>query len=267
MLKSNWTIIRVVLFTLAASVLLSGCNSNPPAADQAAGGKPELTPISFVSDWKAQAEHGGFYEALAEGLYEKAGLKVSITQGGPGVNVPQLIAGGAADFGMGSNGFIPLNMLKAGVKVKAVMAVFQKDPQVLITHPRDDIKGLADMKGKPIMISDAATTAFWPWLKAKYGFSDSQIRRYTFNAAPFIVDPKAIQEGYLSSEPYTIEQEGHFKPRYSCWPIMVIPVLPTWCWYPRNGSIPIPKPCRLLSTRRFRDGWITSMAIPRRQTV
>ena len=69
------------------------------------------------------------------------------------------------------------------------------------------------MKGKPIMISDAATTAFWPWLKAKYGFTDSQIRRYTFNAAPFIVDPKAIQEGYLSSEPYTVEQEGHFKPK------------------------------------------------------
>jgi NitT/TauT family transport system substrate-binding protein len=83
----------------------------------------------------------------------------------------------------------------------------------LITHPRDDVKKLEDMKGKPIMVSDAATTAFWPWLKARYGFDDTQIRKYTFNAAPFIVDPKAIQEGYLSSEPFTIEQEGHFKPQ------------------------------------------------------
>jgi NitT/TauT family transport system substrate-binding protein len=171
------------------------------------------THITFVTDWKAQAEHGGFYEALAEGLYAKAGLDVKILEGGPSVNVPQILAGGAADFGIGSNGFIPLNMLREGVKVKAVMAVFQKDPQVLITHPRPDVKKLADMKGKPIMIADASTVAFWPWLKAKYGFADTQIRKYTFNLAPFLVDPNAIQEGYLTSEPYTIETEGHIKPQ------------------------------------------------------
>ena len=138
---------------------------------------------------------------------------MQIVEGGPSVNVPQLLAGGAADFGIGSNGFIPLNMLRQGVPVKAVMAVFQKDPQVLITHPRADVKSLADMKGKPIMIADASTVAFWPWLKAKYGFADTQIRKYTFNLAPFLVDPKAIQEGYLTSEPYTIETQGHFKPQ------------------------------------------------------
>ena len=171
------------------------------------------THLTFVTDWKAQAEHGGFYEALATGLYAKAGLDVKIMEGGPSVNVPQLLAGGAADFGMGSNGFIPLNMVREGVPVRAVMAVFQKDPQVLITHPRGDVKSLAQMKGKPIMIADASTVAFWPWLKAKYGFSDSQIRKYTFNLAPFLVDPKAIQEGYLTSEPYTVEKEGGFKPQ------------------------------------------------------
>jgi NitT/TauT family transport system substrate-binding protein len=171
------------------------------------------THITFVTDWKAQAEHGGFYEAEALGFYKARGLDVEIVEGGPSVNVPQLLAGGAADFGIGSNGFIPLNMLRQGVPVKAVMAIFQKDPQVLITHPRADVKSLADMKGKPIMIADASTVAFWPWLKAKYGFSDTQIRKYTFNLAPFLVDPKAIQEGYLTSEPYTIEQQGHFKPQ------------------------------------------------------
>jgi NitT/TauT family transport system substrate-binding protein len=169
--------------------------------------------IVFVTDWKAQAEHGGFYQALATGLYKKAGLDVKILQGGPGVNVPQMLAGGAADFGIGSNGFIPLNMAREGVKVKAVMAIFQKDPQVLITHPRKDVKKLADMKGKPILISDAATATFWPWLKQKYGFSDTQIRKYTFNLAPFLIDKNAIQEGYLSSEPFTVEQEGKFKPQ------------------------------------------------------
>jgi NitT/TauT family transport system substrate-binding protein len=197
---------RFLLAVLAAALAGSGVTA-------ARAAPPKPTHITFVTDWKAQAEHGGFYEALALGLYAKANLDVKIMEGGPSVNVPQLLAGGAADFGIGSNGFIPLNMVREGVPVRAVMAVFQKDPQVLITHPRPDVHSLADMKGKPIMIADASTVAFWPWLKAKYGFSDSQIRKYTFNLAPFLVDPKAIQEGYLTSEPYTIEQEGHFKPQ------------------------------------------------------
>ncbi len=171
------------------------------------------TTVTFVTDWKAQAEHGGFYEALAEGLYAKRGLDVRIVQGGPSVNVPQLLAGGAADFGIGSNDFIALNIVSAKAPIKAVAAIFQKDPQVLITHPRADVKSLKDMKGKPIMISDASRAAFWPWLKAKYGYDDGQIRKYTFNLAPFLVDKSAIQEGYLTSEPYTIEHQAHFRPQ------------------------------------------------------
>jgi NitT/TauT family transport system substrate-binding protein len=171
------------------------------------------TPVTFVTDWKAQAEHGGFYEALAEGLYAKRGLDVKILQGGPSVNVPQIMAGGAADFGICSNDFIAFNIVKAGAPLRTVMAVFQKDPQVLMTHPRKDVRSLADMKDKPIMVSDAATTAFWPWLRAKFGYNDTQIRKYTFNLAPFLVDPQAIQEGYVTSEPYTVEQQGHFKPQ------------------------------------------------------
>ncbi len=183
------------------------------ALTTAATAAPPLTKIRFVTDWKAQAEHGGFYQALADGTYKRAGLDVSIIQGGPSVNVPQMLAGGAADLGIGSDSFIALNLVKAHAGIKAVMAVFQKNPQVLMTHPRADVKSLADMRGKPILISDAATVAWWPWLRAKYGFSDSQIRKYTFNLAPFLVDPKAIQEGYLSSEPYTIETQAHFKPQ------------------------------------------------------
>src|SRR5882724_679521 len=171
------------------------------------------TTVRFVTDWKAQAEHGGFYQALAEGLYAKRGLEVKIIQGGPDVNVPQLLAGGAADFGMGSNSFISLNMVKSGVPIRAVMAIFQKDPQVLISHPRRDINSLADMRGKPILISAATMSAFWPWLRAKFGFSDTQIRKYSYNLAPFITDPNAIQEGYLTSEPFTVQQQAHFTPK------------------------------------------------------
>jgi len=169
--------------------------------------------IIFATDWKAQAEHGGFYQALAKGYYKGAGLDVTIRQGGPSVNVPQLLATNTIQFGIGSNSFIPLNIVAAKAGSKAVMASFQKDPQVLITHPRDDIKSIADMKEKPILVADATVSSFWQWLKAKYGFTDSQIRKYTFNLAPFLTDKNAIQEGYLSSEPYTIEQEGHIKPQ------------------------------------------------------
>lgn len=168
----------------------------------------DLRSVTFATDWKAQAEHGGFYQALANGYYEEAGLDVKILQGGPGVNVPQLLAAHTVEFGLGSNNFIPLNIAAAEAGAKAVMAAFQKDPQVFITHPRDDVKSVADMKGKPIMVADATVSAFWLWLKSKYGFDDSQIRKYTFNLAPFLTDQKAIQQGYLSSEPYMIRQQG-----------------------------------------------------------
>ena len=171
------------------------------------------TPIRFVTDWKAQAEHGGFYQALAEGLYARRGLDVKIMPGGPEVNVPQLLANGAADFGMGSNSFIVMNLVKANIPIRAVMAIFQKDPQILMSHPRRDINAIADMKGKPVLISAASMTAFWPWLRAKFGFTDSQIRKYTYNLAPFILDPNAIQEGYLTSEPFTVESQAHWKPK------------------------------------------------------
>ena len=99
-------------------------------------------------------------------------------------------------------------MAQAGVPARAVMAAFQKDPQVLITHERDDIKSISDMKDKPIMIADASINAFWVWMRARYGFSDKQIRKYTFNLAPFIVDKNAIQQGYATSEPFTISKNG-----------------------------------------------------------
>ena len=188
---------------------LAGCGSEEPQAS----GEGGLTKVSFATDWKAQAEHGGFYQAVALGLYEKRGLDVTIRPGGPGVNIPQLMAAGAVDYGMGSNSFIPLNLVKAGAPVQAVMASFQKDPQVLLTHPRGDIKSLADMKGHPIMVSDATISAFWIWLAATYGFEDEQIRKYTFNLAPFLVDDKAIQQGYVTSEPYSISSQGGVEPQ------------------------------------------------------
>ena len=169
--------------------------------------------IRFATDWRAQAEQGGFYQAVARGFYADKGLDVRLIQGGPSVNVPQLLAAEAIEMGLGSNAPLVLSMVQAGAKAKAVMASFQKDPQVLMTHPRADVKTLADMKGKPIMLADASINAFWPWLKAKYGFTDDQVRKYTFNAAPFLADKKAIQQGYITSEPYTLKTQGGIDPQ------------------------------------------------------
>ncbi len=192
------------LFMLAAMTAAFAFRLHPANA---------ATKIVFVTDWKAEAEHGGFYEALALGLYKKAGLDVTIRQGGPSIDNMQLLAAGAVDFAIGSNSFGPLNLVQAGAKDVAVMAGFQKDPQCLMTHPRSDIKTLADIKGKPVLISSGSVNTFFLWLKARYGFADSQIRPYTFNMAPFLVNQKAIQQGYISSEPFIVKQQGGFTPQ------------------------------------------------------
>ena len=193
---------------LAAATAVSGCGGSEVEPD--ADGRIRLR---FATDWRAQAEHGGFYQALASGAYERRGLNVQIIQGGPGVNVPQLLASNAVELGMGSNSFIPMNLVAEGAPVKAVAAFFQKDPQVLIAHPDPALDSIADLQGRPFLLADASINAFWVWLKAKYGFTDDQVRKYTFNPAPFLADPRAVQQGYLTSEPYTIEKVAGFAPK------------------------------------------------------
>lgn len=194
-------------FRLAALALLLALPACSPSQKTPSAGSGATT-IRFATDWRAEAEQGGFFEALATGEYAKRGLNVQILPGGPGSNVPELIASGAADMGVGSNSFGVMNLAAEHVPVKAVMASFQKDPQVLIAHPDTGVASLADVKGHPILLSDAAITSFWPWLKAKYGLSDAQVRKYSFSTAPFLADPRAVQEGYVTSEPYTIEQQS-----------------------------------------------------------
>src|SRR5690606_20438009 len=198
---------RRTFVTGALAAGLAACSAEAPVDSEG------RVRIRFATDWRAQAEHGGFYQAVASGGYARRGLNVQIVQGGPGVNVPQLLASGAVELGMGSNSFIPLNLVAEGAPVKAVAAFFQKDPQVLIAHPDPSLQGIADLADRPFLLADASVTAFWVWLKAKYGFTDDQVRKYTFNPAPFLADERAVQQGYLTSEPYTIEQVAGFEPR------------------------------------------------------
>jgi len=129
------------------------------------------------------------------------------------VNVPQLMAAGAVDMGIGSNAYIVMSLANEGAPVKAVAAFMQKNPQVLIAHPDAGIEKVADLKGHPILIGDASVTTFWVWLKAKYGFTDAQVRKYSFNNGPFLADKRAAQQGYVTSEPYTIEKQAGMKPK------------------------------------------------------
>jgi NitT/TauT family transport system substrate-binding protein len=196
---------RRTVLTAGLAALAAAC---APKAKEPQG----RTRIRFATDWKAQAEQGGFYQALATGEYQKRGLDVEILQGGPGVNVPQLLAAGAIELGMGSNSFIVLNLAKEGIPVKAVAAFMQKDPQVLLAHPDQGVRSIADMKGRPILLASASREAFWVWLKAKYGFNDAQLRSSNYSSAPFLADKRSVQQGYLSSEPFTIEKEAGIKP-------------------------------------------------------
>jgi len=164
--------------------------------------------VSFGTDWKAEAEHGGYYQAIATGIYKKYGLNVTLRQGGPQVNHAQLLAAGVLDFNLASNSFAPLNFAQQNIPMVAVAAIFQKDPSVLIAHPNEGNDSFVALKGKPIMISGDTRTGSWLFLKQKFGYTDDQIRPYNFSVAPFLADEKAIQQGYLSSEPYTIEQAG-----------------------------------------------------------
>jgi len=164
-----------------------------------------LDRIIFATDWLAQAEHGGFYQAVAEGTYRKHGLDVTIRMGGPQVNGLQLLAAGQLDVVMG-DALQVLSAVEQNVPVTAIAATFQKNPTVLIAHP--GVAKLEDLKGKPIAVSAASNTTFWPWLKQRYGFTDDQKRPYAFSVQPFLVDPKLSQQGFATSEPFSIEKGG-----------------------------------------------------------
>lgn len=202
--------------------LLTACNQgsqsnsgsaedSTPGAETNAASSDSLDAVTYGTNWYAQAEHGGFYQAVATGIYEDYGLDVTIAMGGPQVNGTQLLMGGAIDFFMGYSADA-IRAVQENIPKVTVAAIFQKDPQILIAHPNTGVESLEDLKGRPIYVSSASSTTYWPFLTAKYGFTDDQRRPYNFNPGPFLADQQAAQQGYLSSEPRQIQQEGGFDP-------------------------------------------------------
>ncbi|HUH95470.1 MAG TPA: ABC transporter substrate-binding protein [Casimicrobiaceae bacterium] len=180
---------------IALALALGGAASDAGAVDK----------VVFVTNWYAEAEHGGFYQALAEGIYRRFGLDVTIRMGGPQVNVYQLVLAGQADLAMGYD-IATLKAVEQGLPLVTVAATFQADPAVMIAHP--DVNRLPELKTRTLLIGQASETTFWPWLKAKYGFTDAQKRPYSFSVQQFLADQNVAQQGYATSEPYSIEKGG-----------------------------------------------------------
>ncbi len=180
------------------------------AALAPAQGEP-LDKVRFGTNWVAEAEHGGFYQALADGTYRKYGLDVTIVPGGPNVNNRILLPVGKLDFFMSANSLQSFDAVAQNIPTIAVAASFQKDPQVLIAHP--DVTSFDDLKTRTLFVSKEGMASYFQWLKADYGFDESKVKPYTFNAQPFLADKHSAMQGYVTSEPYAIEQQGGFTPK------------------------------------------------------
>src|SRR6201989_2161795 len=169
-----------------------------------------LDKVSFGTNWVAEAEHGGFFQAVADGTYRKYGLDVTIVPGGPNDNNRMLLIAGKIDFFMAANTLMSLDAVANNVPLVSVAAIFQKDPQVFLTHPESRITKLEELKPLTLFVSKEGITSYYQWLKSEYGFSDKNVRPYTFNPQPFIASPQSAMQGYVTSEPFAVEKADGF---------------------------------------------------------
>jgi NitT/TauT family transport system substrate-binding protein len=171
-----------------------------------------LDKVSFGTNWVAEAEHGGFFQAVADGTYAKYGLDVTIVPGGPNDNNRMLLIAGKLDFFMAANTLMSFDAVANNVPVVTVAAIFQKDPQVLLTHPEANITRLEELKPLTLFVSKEGISSYFQWLRSEYGFNEDKVRPYTFNPQPFLANKQSAMQGYVTSEPYAIEKKAGFKP-------------------------------------------------------
>jgi NitT/TauT family transport system substrate-binding protein len=168
--------------------------------------------VSFGTNWLAEAEHGGYYQAVADGTYAKYGLDVTIVSGGPNANNRLLLTAGRLDFYMGANMIQAFSAIEENIPTIVIAAIFQKEPQVLLTRPGVGLDKWDDLKKATIFVSKEGLASYFQWMKAEFGFREEQTKPYTFNAAPFLADKNSAMQGYVTSEPLAVEREGKFKP-------------------------------------------------------
>jgi NitT/TauT family transport system substrate-binding protein len=171
-----------------------------------------LDKVTFATNWKAEAEHGGFYQAVADGTYRKFGLDVTIRAGGPQGNERALLPAGRVDFIIGGNMIQAFSAVKEGIPTKVVAAVMQKDPQCFMTHPGQGLDTWESLRSTTLLVGTSGFSSFYQWMIAEQGFKEGQVKPYTFNPAPFLADKRLGQQGYVTAEPFAIEKQGGFKP-------------------------------------------------------
>jgi NitT/TauT family transport system substrate-binding protein len=171
-----------------------------------------LDKVSFGTNWVPEGEHGGFFQALADGTYKAYGLDVTIVPGGPNNNNRMLLISGKLDFFMSANTLQSFDAVANKVPLVTVAAIFQKDPQVFVTHPESNVSKLQDLKPLTLFVSKEGISSYFQWLKSEYGFSEDKVKPYTFNPQPFIADKQSAMQGYVTSEPFAIEKSASFKP-------------------------------------------------------
>jgi NitT/TauT family transport system substrate-binding protein len=169
--------------------------------------------VTLGTNWVAEAEHGGFYQALGDGTYRKYGIDLNIIQGGPNTNNRLLLPVGKIDFFLSIDTLQGFDAVAENMPTVEVAALFQKDPQVLIAHPNPAIEKFADLNNLTMFVSKEGMSTYFQWLKADYGFSEARVKPYTFNPQPFLVDKNSVMQGYVTSEPFVIEKSAHFKPK------------------------------------------------------
>ncbi len=172
-----------------------------------------LDKVTFGTNWVAQAEHGGFYQALADGTYKKYGLDVTIAPGGPNVNNRILLPVGKIDFFMSANTLQSFDAVAQKIPTVPVAAIFQKEPQVLLAHPDQGIEKFEDLKRLTLFVSKEGIVSYFQWMKKDFGFDESKVKPYTFNPQPFLADKRTAMQGYVTSEPFAVEKQGGFKPK------------------------------------------------------
>ena len=200
MTERTWS--RVALAAAIATALCGGAD-----AQQA------LDKVSFGTNWVAEPEHGGHYQALVDGTYRRYGLDVTIVPGGPNVNNRILLPVGKLDFFMSANTLQSFDAVEQNIPTVPVAAMFQKEPQVLMAHPGQGIEKFEDLKKLTLFISKEGLASYFQYLKAEYGFSEAQVKPYTANPQPFLADKRSAMQGYVTSEPFAIEKAAGFKPK------------------------------------------------------
>jgi NitT/TauT family transport system substrate-binding protein len=171
-----------------------------------------LDKVTFGTNWLAEAEHGGYYQAVVDGTYAKYGLDVTILPGGPQANNGLLLATGKIEFYMGGNLLLPFSAVEQNVPTIVVAADFQKDPQIFMSHPGVGMDKWTDLTKATAFVGKEGVVSFYQWMEVAYGFKEENVKPYNFNAAPFLADKNSIQQGYLTAEPFEVEKQGGFKP-------------------------------------------------------